>query len=302
MNRIVRCGALVLGLANCTSSSPSLPDSPEAGVPGAPRATAIRCEPEQDGVFVGTVTGRVLDGSGKPATARNGTSPFLTICGSACISGDLQPEGTFTVSPNFCYLRGGYYPVPVFIFHGEPAYANVVVDFVPRDARQVDHIAIDPTIYTMATADFAKAKYDEGFPFTLSDAKGFSLSAPAGAIELPFVEDKSISAGSADLQFFPLGKGKGGESLSALYVITPADSKIDPPATVRFPNTTKLAAGRAVELLSIGSLVTAKKFPPGTLGVIGTGRVSADGTVIESVPGTDSGLITTGWIGYRPKP
>lgn len=302
MNRIVRCGALVFGLASCTSSSPSLPDPPEAGVQEASRAKAIRCEPEQDGVFVGTVTGRVLDASGKPATPRDGTAPFLTICGSACISGDIQPEGTFTVSPSFCYLRGGYYPVPVFIFHGEPAYANVVVDFVPRDARQVDHIAIDPTIYTVATADFAKARYDDGIPFTLSDAKGFSISAPAGAIELPFVEDKSIAAGRADLRFFPLGEGKGGESLSALYVITPANSKIDPPATVRFPNTAKLAAGRAVELLAIGSLVTANKFRPGTLGVIGTGRVSVDGTVVESVPGADSGLITTGWIGYRPAP
>jgi hypothetical protein len=135
----------------------------------------------------------------------------------------------------------------------------------------------------------------------LSDGKGFSVSAAPESIKLPFGEE-SIALGAVDLSFFPLGQGKGGETLTALYVIVPDESEINPPATVRFPNTAKLAAGSPVELLAIGNLVTAKLFRSGTLGVIGTGRVTSDGDFVESVPGTDTGLITTGWIGYRPKP
>lgn len=296
MNRTVGCALVALTLAACGSSSSSSSSSPDAGVVPTTRPKATQCTPDQDGVFVGEVSGRVLDTTGKPPT-----NLTVTVCGSACIAGKLNVDGTFSVAPNFCYLHGGFYPVPVFIFHGEPEYTSVNVDFVPKGVRQLDHATIEQTVYTMPTSAFAKVLYDEKSPFTISDGKGFTVSAPAGAVQLPFVEDPTVRVAEADLGHFPLGSGKGGETLSALYVIMPDESKIDPPATVRFPNTAKLAPGSTVELLAIGNLVTAKLFAPGTLGVIGAGRVTADGTTVESVAGTDSGLITSGWIGYRPK-
>lgn len=285
---------VVAGIVGCTTSSS--PRSEAAADAGTARPKATRCEAGQDGVFVGQVSGRVLDTSGKPPTTHD-----VTVCGSACVGGDLNDDGTFAVKPSFCFRHGDFYPVPVFVFHGHPAYANVVVDFVPPDAKHLDAITVEPTIYTVSTEGFAKATLDKEAPFALADGAGFSLSAAAGAIDLPYVEEPIVGVGPVDLAFFPLGKGKGGETLTALYAIVPDEAEIDPPATVRFPNVAKLAPGTAVELVAIGNLVTAKKFRPGTLGVIGTGRVAADGAFVESVPGTDTGLMTTGWIGYRPK-
>lgn len=286
---------VVAGMVGCTTSSS--PRSEQAvDDAGTARPKATRCEPGQGGVFVGQVSGRVLDASGKPPTKHD-----VTVCGSACIGGKLNDDGTFAVKPSFCFRRGDFYPVPVFIFHGQPAYANVVVDFVPPDATHLDAITVEPTIYTVSTEGFARATLAKEAPFALTDATGFSLSAAAGAIDLPYVEEPIVGVGPVDLAFFPLGKGKGGETVTALYAIVPDEAEIDPPATVRFPNVAKLAPGTAVELVAIGNLVTAKKFRPGTLGVIGTGRVAADGAFVESVPGTDTGLMTTGWIGYRPK-
>lgn len=299
---IVVTSLIVAGVVSCTAASSGPRTEPTAADGGgAVRPKATRCEPGEDGVFVGQVSGRVLDTTGNPPTAHD-----VTVCGSACIRGKLNDDGTFAVTPSFCFRHGDFYPVPVFIFHGHPAYANVVVDFVPHDAKHLDTLAVEPIIYTVSTAGFAKATLDNAAPFALADATGFSLSAVAGAIALPYVEEPIVAAGPVDLAFFPLGKGKGGETLTALYAIVPDEAEIHPPATVRFPNAAKLAPGTPVELLAIGNLVTAKKPPPetlrpGTLGVIGTGRVSADGAFVESVPGTDTGLMTTGWIGYRPK-
>ena len=84
--------------------------------------------------------------------------------------------------------------------------------------------------------------------------------------------------------------------------MAPDNTAVDPPGLVRFPNSGQLAPGASVQLVAIGNAATAGKFEAGTLGVVGTGHVTADGVYVESNPAADSGLITFGWIGYRPAP
>jgi hypothetical protein len=249
-----------------------------------------------DGVYVGTVRGKVLDTSGNPPSATT-----ISVCSSACVPGKLASDGTFSLVANFCFESTGFYPVPVFIYHGEPDYANVVVNFVAPNTKRLDDVTLAQTIHTVALAGLTRVPYDETQAFSLSDGKGFSLTTSAPkAIKMPFGQNV-VAAGSVDLAYFPLGKDAGGESLSALYVVAPTGAEVAPPATIRFPNTTNLEAGAPVEVLAIGDIPTAKAFAPGTLGVIGTGRVTPDGKFIESVPGTDTGIGMIGWLGYRPK-
>ena len=290
MTKLSMLGVLVVasGCSSKTTDS-AVPDAGDSRVD----PSTLPC----DGVFVGHVTGNVFDVQGNPPAPP--AAP--TICGSACVAGKLAPDGTFSVTPKYCYKSSDiYYPTPVVIFHGVPDYANVVVDFVPVGTRHIDELALTTPIITMKMVGLPRVKVDKTQPIALDDGQGFSLSAQAGSIEMPLTTD-SIVVGPADLSRFPLGPGKGGETLTALYALMPDETAVTPPATVRFPNTKKLTAGAAVELVAIGNLVTTKLFKPGTLGIIGSGRVTGDGAYVESVPGTDTGLITLGWIGYRPK-
>jgi hypothetical protein len=288
-------GTMLLACSSQHESAASADGGGDAGV-DAP----VSCD---GGIYVGHVSGKLLDTDGNVPSVKG-----MSICGNACIVGDLAPDGTFSIAPRFCYayLPDGAagYPVPVFLYHGEPQYADLAVNFLPQGPQWVDDASIDYTMFTVATANLAKVTYDplHPTPVALSDGNGFSLAADAGAIVMP-IGQTQVMAGPVDLTHFPLGPDAGGATLTALYVVVPVGTKVNPPATVRFPNVAKLSAGAMVDLLAIGDLPTVGAVAPGTLGVIGTGRVTSDGASVESVPGTDTdtGLVMLGWIGYRPK-
>lgn len=95
-----------------------------------------------------------------------------------------------------------------------------------------------------------------------------------------------------------------GDTIGNLSFATPSGEALELTSYfgghVRFPNVATLPAGIPVELVAIGNAGTEGVIKAGTLGVIGKGRASGDGLTVESDPALDTGLITLGWIGYRP--
>lgn len=265
-----------------------------AGATGTGTGTGFGGEGPCLGVTVGTVSGQVLDDTGVPPDVS-----VITVCANACITSALGADGTFTVDAGgFCFTESSVYDVPKFIYHGTPGYADVTVEFVPPGATDLPETVLPGIVYTTSLADAAKAPLDESKAQTFDDGAGFTLSVQAGALTPPFGEDEiSIKPGS--LELFPLPSVD--EGLTALYFIGPDNTYVDPPALVRFPNTEALPAGTPVDLLAIGNMGTTGIIIAGQVGVVGTGRVTVDGQHVESDPAIDSGLITLGWVGYRPQ-
>lgn len=244
-------------------------------------------------VTVGTVTGQVLDQDGNPPSATT-----ITVCGDACMYGDLNSDGTFSMEVNHCYGKSAFYSVPVMIYHGWPEYADVTVKVVPDGMTDVPTTDAG-VITTVATSAMKKYAYPEQVAETFTDDAGFSIDVADCELELPAFQD-DVYVGEVGLDDFPLGTPP--TDLLALYFVAPDNSYFTTPGTVRFPNTTQLAPGTAVELMALGNMGTTTVIEAGTFGVVGTGRVSTDGAYVESVPELDSGLITLGWIGYRVAP
>ncbi len=246
-----------------------------------------------DSVCLGTVTGKVLDQDGNPPATTT-----ITVCGDACIFGDISSDGTFSIAVNHCYKKSAFFSVPVMIYHGWPDYADITVKVVPDGETNVPN-ADAGTLTTVATAGMKKYPYVATDGATFTDDHGFSIEAAACTLALPAFQNDVYLAAVA-LEHFPIGDAPS--DVLGLYYVAPDNSFFTTPTTVRFPNTTKLAAGTAVELMALGNMGTTTVIEAGTFGVVGSGRVSADGAFVESVPGTDSGLITLGWLGYRVAP
>jgi hypothetical protein len=239
---------------------------------------------------VGTVSGQVLDQDGNPPT-----STTFTVCGDACLYGDLRADGTFSIAINHCYGSSVFYEVPVFIYHGEPAYAGVTVKFVPDGATDVPTADIG-VITTVATDAMKSYSYPEAVATTFTDDSGFSIDVAECELRLPAFEEE-LHVGEVALEDFPLPTTPS--DLLGLYFVGPDNSHFEVPGLVRFPNTTQLAPGTVVDLMALGNMGTTTVIEAGTWGVVGSGRVSSDGMHVESDPAQDGGLITLGWIGYR---
>lgn len=242
-------------------------------------------------VQVGTVTGQVLDQDGNPPS-----KPTITICGNACMKGELAADGTFSMQVDFCYGASTFYEVPVFIYHGWKDYADVTANFVPDGANEVPQGSVG-VITTMTTAGMAFFPYPEATATSFADGNGLSIIVAADTVEIPAFEAE-VAVGAVALDDFPLGDPP--PELSALYFVGPDNTVLSQPAIVRFPNTAQLAPGSSVELLALGNMGTTGVIKAGTFDVVGTGRVTGDGMYVVSDPAQDSGLITFGWIGYRP--
>lgn len=304
---------LLIGFSGgaCSSSGPDEPSSSE-GTGGAPATTTgpgagtggdagddRLCERTLGPALetgseactqLGTVTGQVLDQDGNPPT----TTTF-TVCGDACMYGDLEPDGTFSLTVDFCYKGSSFYGVPVFIYHGYPEYADATVDFVPDGVSDVPTADVG-VITTVSTSAMTKVSYTEQVATTFTDDAGFEIVVDECQLEPPAFYD-DVYVGAVDPAAFPLPNAP--TDLGGLYFAAPDNSYFNTPAFVRFPNTTGLAAGTAVDLMALGNMGTTTLIDAGTWGAIGTGRVSDDGMYVESDPAVDSGLITLGWIGYR---
>jgi len=92
-------------------------------------------------------------------------------------------------------------------------------------------------------------------------------------------------------------------TFDGLYAFYPEGEIEAPGFDVAIPNRTGLAAGTAVDLFVLGglecSLFDGTAVPEATWAKFGEGTVSADGSTIESTPG--SGLPCFTWLAYRAK-
>ncbi|MBN4050153.1 hypothetical protein JYT28_00195 [Desulfobulbus sp. AH-315-M07] len=301
-----------LGLSNlaCSGDDP-LPVSPAddgagnagatvgAGSTGAGGAdTGLQCaksplpqlEVAPGCVNVGTVTGQVLDQFGNAPT-----NTTITLCGNACFYGDLEADGTFSMTVDHCYDEGLIYRVPVFIYHGWPEWADVTVKFVPDGVTDVPTMDIG-VIKTFKTDSMTRYPYEEPVAATFTEPGGFSFEVEECAMRLPAF-DYDVYVGEVGVENFPLPDAP--TDLLALYFVGPDNTYFADPSFASFPNTTGLAADTVVEIMALGNMGTTGVIEAGTWDVIGTGRVTSDGQSIVSDPVQDSGLTSLGWIGYR---
>ncbi len=239
---------------------------------------------------VGTVFGQVLDEDGNPPTSKT-----ITVCANVCMYGELEADGRFSMTVDTCYEGSGFYGVPVMIYHGWPDYADVTVNFVPDGVNDLPSADVG-VIRTVSATAMTKYSYPEALSTTFTDGNGFEIEVGECALELPAF-DEDVYVGALDVVDFPLPDAPT-DSLG-LYFVGPDNAYFTTPGTVRFPNTTQLAPGTAVELMALGNMGTTTVIGAGIWGPVGTGRVSADGAYVQSDPAEDSGLITLGWIGYR---
>jgi hypothetical protein len=229
----------------------------------------------------------VLDIHGNPPKGR-----LFTICGSACVRGDMAEDGTFVFDKDYCFKKLPPLTRPVFFYHGADAYSDLAYDFVPADATVVD-AQFDKTLYVVAVEEMTKLTVNPEVAQTLSDSAGFELSFQAGTVDLGFAEWIAVKEVPKD-KYPPIA---GVETLAALYALHPGEVTFTAPAKVMFPNTTKLASGSAVDIFVISSGVGDVGPYPGTLGRVAGGLVTADGASIVSNEG--EGLMNIAWAGYR---
>lgn len=239
-----------------------------------------------DGVRVPSMSGQVLDVFGDPPTTK-----VFTLCGNACLRGDLNADGTFLLENNFCFAEIPPLTRPIFIFHGIGQYTDLYYDFVPPGETVVEASFPEP-LYVVPLTAMASVQVTPAYAQSLTDGNGFELTFDAGAASLPLGRD-SIAVWRLAPEHFP--PVVGAETLTALYATAPDETIFDPPAQLRFPNTTNLSPGTVVEIMAIGN-VSMDGVYAGTLGRVDTGHVDMDGTTISS----DNGVEVLGWLGYRP--
>jgi hypothetical protein len=133
-----------------------------------------------------------------------------------------------------------------------------------------------------------------GGTLTFAELPGFSLEvAPGSALFPNGSRAGTVSATLVHADRMPMTPGFG-QQPRFIVTIQPPGVHFDPPARMTLPNLDALAPGEITELYSFDHDL-------GQFVAIGTGTVSADGTVVESDPGV--GIIKGGWhCGGNPNP
>ncbi len=125
-----------------------------------------------------------------------------------------------------------------------------------------------------------------GGTLTIEQVPGFALEIAPGSVTFPDGSDSGVvSATLVHSDKVPMTPAFG-QQPRFIITIQPAGARFDPPAKLTLPNTDGLAPGRITEMYSFDHDLN--QFV-----AIGTGSVSADGSVIMSDPGI--GVIKAGW-------
>lgn len=267
-----------------SGSDAELPDQ------GRPLADAgfsfVTCK----GTFVGKVSGQILDTNGEVPSARR-----FTVCGNACLLGELDDDGRFEMDAQFCFDSQPPLYRPIFIYHGIAQYSDLHVDFVPAGTTRLPAYEFAQTLRVLPASLMTEARPGED-GFIIADGEGFEVRADVGATELPLGWE-SAQVGAMGADFWP--PNTQGEDLIALYATGVEGTRFDPPASVRFPNETGLPAGTPVEIVAIGDVGLGAPYA-GTVGGVARGTVSLDGGFV--VTDDDSGISALTWLGYRLLP
>ncbi len=254
-------------------------------------------------VCIEQVEGRLVDAQGAPVSEM-----LTTVCGTiSCNPGVSAAEGDFSVAVN------AFIPLSEFSINPHGRTQNKTVFYFPPPTETPGVVLPlgDLLLLDMPTGGPAVvAKQDnEGAPAQTLVSNGVTLQVDAGThLELEF-EDvlegdarfEALAVPSEHFQTFAPGL-----NLVSLYAFYPFEAAFRPEsdgaafakAELSFPNTTNLPPGTAVELLSHGSFVFPNVVKPASFAVVAMGRVSADGTLIETDAGEGVEVLT--WVGIRP--
>jgi len=231
------------------------------------------------------VSGVVLDNSNNPipgVTMRiNGTTRQAVT----------DAEGEFTIAnapvgPVHLVADGSTATVP-----GE--YPTLMFELV-NIAGQDNSLGMPIYLLPLDIGSAATVGGTQDVLYTLPEVPGFSLTVKAGSVTFPDgTTEGQISVTQVHADKVPMAPPNG---LQPRFVITiqPAGAVFDPPAPITLPNVDGLAPGEKTNIYSfdhdLGQFVS-----------IGTGTVSADGSIIASDPGV--GVVKAGWhCGGNPQP
>lgn len=259
------------------SGNPGLPASftSTAYVPGAASDTKI--------------TGVVLDNSNNPIA---GVSMRLYQLNSGSNS-NIPQQVTPTVVTN---ARGFFsiQPAPVGVYKlmadGSTATSGGAFPTLEYDlttvAGQNNTVGLPIYLPALNTASQLCVSTTVGGTLTIPQAPGFALKIAAGSATFPGgTRTGCVSVTPVNMDKIPMVPGFG-QQPRFIVTIQPVGTVFNPPAQITIPNVDGLAPRSVTEMYSydhdLASFVA-----------IGTGSVSADGSVIASDPGV--GVIKAGW-------
>ena len=223
------------------------------------------------------ITGVVLDNTSVPVA---GVS--LRIEGTA-LTTQTNAQGQFVIKPapvGYVKLivdgstaqRTGTWPMLEFSMYTLPGNDNNIgmpIYLLPVDVQR--GLSVDES---------------HGGTLTLPELPGFSLTIAPGSVTFPGgSRTGTVSVTLVHADKMPMTPGFG-QQPKFLVTIQPPGAHFDPPAAITFPNVDGLAPGSITEMYSFDHDL-------GQFVAIGTGSVSADGTILQSDPGV--GIIKGGW-------
>jgi hypothetical protein len=243
-----------------------------------------------NGTRVERLSGQVLGADGNPLP-----SGRFSICGNVCVFSELADDGTFSVSPGSqCWWKEPPLVRPFFHFFDDADHTELSIDFAEPGVSPVPATTL-ATAYVPRVADMhvVDVNGDEELQFT--DGAGFSLSAPAGSIDFGFGKPARLGAARVAPDRAP--PIPGSEALLAVYATWPGDSGFVSPARAVFPNDSGLEPGTALDVMILGSYLTAEIVYPGRWGRVAGATVNAAGDAIEMDEGAGLDFLT--WIALR---
>lgn len=256
--------------------------------------------PTPDSQCIKTVSGKVVDTTGAPVANKT-----ISVCGTICFYGKTGNDGTYVTNV------GHHIPVATFAasVHGRPDYASL---YVKLPATTADTI----TLPDMVVPKFTSTT-DVRVPFDATSGKVMGAkTVTSGDVTLSLADGTSVELDLEDVEL--VMAGMGGDLFRAvkmdtanypgwgkdvgiklLYAGAPFDSKYDKKVGITISDAAGMAPGTPVEFVACGNEFLKTPFTAGTLQVVATGKVSADGKSIQTDPG--EGLTYVTWIGVRPK-
>lgn len=171
-------------------------------------------------------------------------------------------------------------------------YANLQYDLFILEGQE-NHIPGSTPIFLppLDTASMIEVSPTQGGVLTTSLLPGLRLEVAPGAATFP----NGSKSGKLFLTIVPIGRTPmplpNGLFSSSVIAVQPGGTHFDPPLTVTFPNTEKLAPGSKAKLMSFS-------HDAGEYVQVGTGTVTPDGALIKGDPGI--GIREGAWHAVTP--
>ncbi len=279
---------VVLTLGTQPGNSNNVVQASFAGNPGLPVSFAA------SGLTPGnpantTISGLVVDNSNNPiqgATMRlyqtnQASNNNLPLQIGTPVQTDVNGMFTITSAPvgYFKLMADGSTAV------GGKSYPTVEFDIVTV-AGQNNTLGMPISLPTLDTVNQLCVDATHGGTLTLPASPGFSLTVAAGSATFPGGSQTGcISVSAVNPDKVPMAPGFG-QQPHFIVTIQPVGTVFNPPAPITIPNADGLKPGAVTEMYSYDHDLS-------MFVAIGTGTVSADGSVIASNPGV--GVLKAGW-------